>query len=61
MDSMMNISRSMDNSTMSMANQSISAKDCLDISGKMLDRFFLVDDSYPTLLSKMQVNKGGQY
>lgn len=53
----MNISRSMDNSTI--ANQSISAKDCLDLSGKMLDRFFLADDSFPTLLSKMQVNKGG--
>lgn len=61
MDSIMNISRSMDNSTMSMVNQSISTKECLDLSGKMLDRFFIADDSFPTLLDKMQLTKNSQY
>lgn len=59
MDSTMNISRSVD--TMSMINQSISAKDSLDLSGKMLDRFFAADDSFPTLLEKMQITKNSQY
>lgn len=61
MDSIMNVSRSMDNSTMSMVNQSISTKECLDLSGKMLDRFFIADDSFPTLLDKMQITKSSQY
>lgn len=61
MDSMMNVSRPMDNSTMSMVNQSISTKECLDLSGKMLDRFFAADDSFPTLVDKMQITKSGQY
>lgn len=56
MDSSMNISRSMDNS-MSMINQSISAKDSLDLSGKILDKFFAADDSFPTLVEKMQITK----
>jgi len=59
MDSTMNISRSVD--TMSMINQSISAKDSLDLSGKMLDRFFAADDSFPTLVEKMQITKNSQY
>ncbi|XP_025209018.1 nuclear pore complex protein Nup155-like isoform X2 [Melanaphis sacchari] len=59
MDSTINISRSMDNS-MSMINQSISTKDSLDLSGKMLDRFFAADDSFPTLLEKMQITKSSQ-
>lgn len=59
MDSTMNISRSVD--TMSMINQSISAKDSLDLSGKMLDRFFAADDSFPTLVDKMQITKNSQY
>ncbi|XP_027852690.1 nuclear pore complex protein Nup155-like [Aphis gossypii] len=58
MDSTMNISRSVD--TMSMINQSISAKDSLDLSGKMLDRFFAADDSFPTLVDKMQITKNSQ-
>lgn len=57
----MNVSRSMDNSAMSMANQSLSVKEHLDLSGKMLDRFFIADDSFPTLVDKMQINKNGQY
>lgn len=57
----MNVSRSMDNSTMSIVNQSISPKECLDLSGKMLDRFFTVDDSLPTLVDKMQITKNSQY
>lgn len=57
----MNISRPMDSSTMSMVNQSISTKESLDLSGKMLDRFFVVDDSFPTLVDKMQIDKSGQY
>lgn len=57
----MNVSRSMDNSTMSIVNQSISPKECLDLSGKMLDRFFTVDDSFPTLVDKMQITKNSQY
>jgi len=40
-----------------MINQSISAKDSLDLSGKMLDRYFAADDSFPTLLDKMQITK----
>ncbi|KAF0760027.1 nuclear pore complex protein Nup155-like [Aphis craccivora] len=56
MDSTLNISRSLDNS-LSMINQSISAKDSLDLSGKMLDRYFAADDSFPTLLDKMQITK----
>lgn len=60
MDSTMNMSRPMDSSTMSMVNQSISAKESLDLSGKMLDRFFVVDDSFPTLVDKMQIDKSGQ-
>lgn len=59
MDSTMNISRSVD--TMSMVNQSISAKDSLDLSGKMLNRFFAADDSFPTLVEKMQITKNSQY
>lgn len=59
MDSTMNISRSVD--TMSMVNQSISAKDSLDLSGKMLNRFFVADDSFPTLVEKMQITKNSQY
>jgi len=47
--------------TMSMKNQSLSAKDSLDLSGKMLDRFFAADDSFPTLVEKMQINKNSQY
>jgi len=50
----------MDNS-MSMINHSISAKDSLDLSGKMLDRFFAADDSFPTLIEKMQITKSSQY
>lgn len=61
MDSMLNISRTMDTSTLSSMNQSISAKECLDLSGKMLDRFFAADDSFPTLVDKMQITKSGQY
>lgn len=61
MDSFMNVSRTMDNSTMSVVNQSISTKECLDLSGKMLDKFFLADDSFPSLVDKMQINKSGQY
>lgn len=57
----MNMSRPMDSSTMSLVNQSISAKESLDLSGKMLDRFFVVDDSFPTLVDKMQIDKSGQY
>jgi len=60
MDSILNVSKSMDNS-ISMINQSISAKDSLDLSGKMLDRFFAADDSFPTLIEKMQINKSSQY
>lgn len=60
MDSTMNVSRPMDNS-MSMINQSISTKDSLDLSGKMLDRFFSADDSFPTLLEKMQITKSSEY
>lgn len=59
MDSIMNVSRSIDNSSVSLANQSISPKDCLDLSGKMLDRFFIADDSFPTLIDKMQISKSG--
>jgi len=59
MDSIINVSRSMDNSTMSMVNHSISAKECLDLSGKMLDRFFMADDAFPTLVDKMQISKSG--
>lgn len=55
----MNMSRPMDSSTMSMVNQTISAKESLDLSGKMLDRFFVVDDSFPTLVDKMQIDKSG--
>jgi len=61
MDSMMNVSRTMDKTPMSMINQSISVKDCLDLSGKMLDRYFSLDDSYPTLVDKMQIAKSGLY
>jgi len=60
MDSILNISKSMDNS-ISMINQSISSKDSLDLSGKMLDRFFVADDSFPTLVEKMQLTKSSQY
>lgn len=60
MNSIMNVSRSIDNSTMSMVNQSISTKECLDLSGKMLDRFFVADDSFPTLVDKMQITKSSQ-
>lgn len=60
MDSLLNVSKSMDNSV-SMINQSISAKDSLDLSGKMLDRFFAADDSFPTLIEKMQITKSSQY
>jgi len=42
---------------MSIINQSISVKDSLDLSGKMLDRYFAADDSFPTLLDKMQITK----
>ncbi|CAI6369245.1 unnamed protein product [Macrosiphum euphorbiae] len=59
MDSTLNVSRPMDNS-MSMINQSISTKDSLDLSGKMLDRFFAADDSFPTLIEKMQITKSSQ-
>ncbi|KAL5232826.1 hypothetical protein ACI65C_000236 [Semiaphis heraclei] len=59
MDSLLNVSKSMDNSV-SMINQSISAKDSLDLSGKMLDRFFAADDSFPTLIEKMQITKSSQ-
>lgn len=59
MDSTMNMSRPMDTSTMSMVNQSISVKESLDLSGKMLDRFFVADDSFPTLVDKMQITKSG--
>jgi len=51
----------MDKTPMSMINQSISVKDCLDLSGKMLDRYFSLDDSYPTLVDKMQIAKSGLY
>lgn len=61
MDSLMNVSRTMDNSTMSMVNQTISTKECLDLSGRMLDKLFLADDSFPSLVDKMQINKTGQY
>lgn len=57
----MSVSRTLDNSTMSMVNQSISSKESLDLSGKMLDRFFAADDSFPTLVDKMQITKSGQY
>jgi len=60
MDATLNVSRPMDNS-MSMINQSISTKDSLDLSGKMLDRFFAADDSFPTLIEKMQITKSSQY
>lgn len=46
---------------MSMANQSLSLKEHLDLSGKMLDRFFIADDSFPTLVDKMQITESGQY
>lgn len=46
---------------MSMVNQSISAKESLELSGKMLDRFFAADNSFPTLIDKMQITKNGQY
>jgi len=59
MDSTLNVSRSED--TMSMINQSTSTKDSLDLSGKMLDRFFAADDSFPTLVEKMQITKSSQY
>ncbi|XP_015372250.1 PREDICTED: nuclear pore complex protein Nup155-like [Diuraphis noxia] len=59
MDSILNVSKSMDNS-ISMISQSISAKDSLDLSGKMLDRFFAADDSFPTLIEKMQITKSSQ-
>lgn len=59
MDSTLSVSRSMD--IMSMKNQSLSAKDSLDLSGKMLDRFFAADDSFPTLVEKMQINKSSRY
>lgn len=49
----------MDNSNMSFVNQSISVKECLDLSGKVLDRFFAADDSFPTLLDKMQISHNG--
>nr|BAH72147.1 ACYPI007929 [Acyrthosiphon pisum] len=58
MDSTLNVSRSVD--TMSMINQSTSIKDSLDLSGKMLDRFFAADDSFPTLVEKMQITKSSQ-
>lgn len=61
MDSTVNVSRSMDNSTMSMVSQSISAKESLELSGKMLDRFFTADNLFPTLIDKMQITKNGQY
>ncbi|XP_050544932.1 nuclear pore complex protein Nup155 isoform X2 [Daktulosphaira vitifoliae] len=51
----MNISRSLDNSSVSIANQSIATKESLELSGKMLDKFFLVDDSFPTLFDKMHI------
>lgn len=57
MDSIMNVSRSMDNSSVSIVNQSITTKECLDLSGKMLDRFFAIDNSFPTLVDKMQITK----
>lgn len=59
MDSTLNVSRSVD--TMSTKNQSIPVKDSLDLSGKMLDRFFAADDSFPTLVEKMQITKSSQY
>jgi len=59
MDSTLNVSRSVD--TMSMINQSTATKDSLDLSGKMLDRFFAADDSFPTLVEKMQITKSSQY
>lgn len=49
----------MDNSTMSLVNQSISLKECLDLSGKVLDRFFAADDLFPTLLDKMHIAHNG--
>ncbi|XP_060869105.1 nuclear pore complex protein Nup155-like isoform X2 [Metopolophium dirhodum] len=58
MDSTLNVSRSVD--TMSMINQSTATKDSLDLSGKMLDRFFAADDSFPTLVEKMQITKSSQ-
>lgn len=58
MDSM-NVSRTMDNSAISIVNQSISVKECLDLSGKVLDRYFAADDSFPTLLDKMQISQNG--
>lgn len=61
MDSFMNVSRTMDNSTMSMVNQTISTKECLDLSGKMLDKFFSADDLFPSLVDKMQITASGQY
>jgi nuclear pore complex protein Nup155 len=57
----MNVSRTMDNSTMSMVNQTISTKESLDLSGKMLDKFFAADDSFPTLIDKMHITNSGQY
>lgn len=50
MDSM-NVSRGMDNS--------ISLKESLDLSGKFLDSFFIADNSFPTLLDKMQLSQNG--
>jgi len=55
----MNVSRTMDNSTMSMVNQTISTKESLDLSGKMLDKFFAADDSFPTLIDKMHITNSG--
>ncbi|XP_050420634.1 nuclear pore complex protein Nup155 isoform X2 [Adelges cooleyi] len=51
----MNISRTMDNSSVSLANQSITTKESLELSGKMLDKFFIIENSFPTLFDKMQI------
>lgn len=55
----MNVSRNMDTYTTSMENQSMLDRDCLELPGKILDGFFLADDSFHTLIGKMQINKGG--
>lgn len=57
----MNISRSMENSSVSITNQSITTKESLELSGKMLDKYFSLDDSYPTLIDKMHIVNNCKY
>lgn len=54
---MMNVSISLDNSTMATVN--LSTKECLDLSGKMLDKFFEADNVFPSLVDKMQITESG--